>query len=220
MHLTQLQDQDPQCVFIARRISGMGFQSQEILASHFGQYGKVLRVMVAHSKVKPFRRPGTVSRVRPGSLGFVVMEVPENVEIILAMGTEQVVAGHRISVERFEQIAKPRDGHASSNGDSTTSAGDSVTPGSGSRAGTNGSGSENSGGSRADSGSNGSEEGSDKGNGFFGDNASQPKAEGSSEDCSGDSQSESSNRATSPQARPSAAREQPLASRFLRGGTD
>eukprot|EP00930_Biecheleria_cincta_P069500 TRINITY_DN57238_c0_g1_i1.p1 TRINITY_DN57238_c0_g1~~TRINITY_DN57238_c0_g1_i1.p1 ORF type:complete len:823 (-),score=140.48 TRINITY_DN57238_c0_g1_i1:211-2679(-) len=218
MHLHQLQDEMPECVFIARHIGGMGFQSQDLLESHFRQFGKVERVLVAHSKVKPFRRPGTHSRIRPGSLGFVVMEKKESVDCILALGCEQVVAGHRICVERFEKTAKPlcesRDRiAASSAGDSTTTA-DSTTPGSGSRSGSGSGSGSNSHGSEegsANSGSNGSEEGSDKGNsansGSNGSEEGSDKGNGSTEELqkaegsqggSDDSQSESGNRATSP----------------------
>lgn len=154
MHLTQLQNQDPKHVFIARRISGMGFQSQELLASHYSQYGGVFRVLVAHSKVKPFRSGRTQPRIRPGSLGFVVMVTQESVERIFAAGKEQIVAGCCICVEPFEQTAKPREGRASAGDSTSTATGD--TPGSGSRSGSNGS--ENGSGS----GSNGSEKGSDK----------------------------------------------------------
>ncbi|CAE7389973.1 unnamed protein product [Symbiodinium natans] len=102
MHLTHLQSEDPKCVFITRRINGMGFQSKDILHAFYGQYGKVVKVLVAHSKVKPFRRQGAQARIRPGSLGFVVMDSPEAVEKILAVGTNHKVAGHMISVEPFE----------------------------------------------------------------------------------------------------------------------
>eukprot|EP00931_Biecheleriopsis_adriatica_P026273 TRINITY_DN15_c1_g1_i1.p1 TRINITY_DN15_c1_g1~~TRINITY_DN15_c1_g1_i1.p1 ORF type:complete len:857 (-),score=184.62 TRINITY_DN15_c1_g1_i1:189-2690(-) len=207
MHLTELQDEDPQCVFIVRRISSMGFQSQDKLTSHYGQFGKVLKVLVAHSKVKPFRRHSAQARIRPGSLGFIVMKDQQSVEKILALGAEQTVAGCCICVEPFEQIAKPpgRTTATSNAGDSTTT-GDSTTPGSGSRSGSNGS---DGSGSRDSNGSNGSEEGSDKGNSAG--ESSQPQAEGSqggsqeagsqeagSDSNGGDSQSESSNHAASP----------------------
>jgi len=223
MHLTQLQPEDPRCVFITRRINGMGFQSKDVLTAHYEQFGKVLKVLVAHSKVKPFRRQGGAqSRIRPGSLGFIVMDSPESVEKVLAVGTHQTVAGHKISVERFERIAKPEDAGQSVADSTCTTNGDSTTTGSGSRSGGSGSdkssagsanglgdsnGSDKSSAGSAnglgESGSGGSEEGSDKGNGFSAD-GSQQKAEGSqgsSEDSNGgdgDSQSESSNRATSP----------------------
>lgn len=216
MHLAQLQDAIPECVFIARHIGGMGFQSQDLLESHFSKFGKVEKVLVAHSKVKPFRRPGTHSRIRPGSLGFVVMEKKECVDSILALGSEQTVAGYCICVERFEKTAKSMcesgDGiGASLSGDSTTTA-DSTTPGSGSRSGS-GSGSNSNGSEEgsANSGSNGSEEGSDKGNsansGSNGSEDGSDKGNGSTEDLqkvegsqggSEDDHSESSNRTMSP----------------------
>lgn len=204
MHLTQLQTEDPKCVFIARRINGMGFESKDVLSAHYEQYGRVLKVLVAHSKVKPFRRQGAQSRIRPGSLGFIVMDSPQSVENILAVGANQFVRGYNISVERFEKIAKPQDAGQSTAGDSTTTHGGSTTTGSGSGSGGDSNGSDKSSAAGAnglgESGSGGSEEGSDKGNGFSAD-GSQQKAEGSSEDSNGgdgDWQSESSNRATSP----------------------
>mmetsp|Transcript_123279 Transcript_123279/g.310297 ORF Transcript_123279/g.310297 Transcript_123279/m.310297 type:complete len:811 (+) Transcript_123279:41-2473(+) len=169
MHLTELQREDPKRVFIVRRISSMGFQSQETLASHYSQYGKVIRVLVAHSKVKPLRNAGAQPRIRPGSLGFIVMDSAKAVKCILAVGKEQIVGGSRICVEPFEQTAKPREGGhsvAASTADSvSTATGD--TPGSGSgsgsggsRSGSNGSGST---GSEKGSGSTGSDKGSDEG---------------------------------------------------------
>lgn len=103
-HLTDLQAEDPNRVLIARKISRMGFRSEEILAKHFSAYGSVKRVLVAHSKVKP--RSGA-RHVRPGSLGFVVMENVEDVERILSAGAEQIVAKCTISVERFKQSPDP-----------------------------------------------------------------------------------------------------------------
>jgi hypothetical protein len=168
MHLTDMQTEDPRCVFIVRRITSMGFQSQELLTMHYSRYGEVSRVLVAHSKVKPFRNnPTAQPRIRPGSLGFVVMKTAESVELILAAGKDQTVAGVAICVQRFEQPAKPREGRAVSTTDST-SAGD--TPGSGSRSGSNGSEKDSNDGSNdscektgSRSGSNGSEEGSNLG---------------------------------------------------------
>ncbi|CAE7242935.1 unnamed protein product [Symbiodinium natans] len=205
-HLTQLQSQNPRCVFITRKINGMGFQSKEILSTFYGQYGNVVEVLVAHSKVKSLRGQDAQSRTRPGSLGFVVMDSPEAVAKILAAGANQRVAGHTIRVEPFQRVTKPQD--AGQSAGSTATSGGSTTMGSGSGSGGSGSdksdpnGSDKSSAGSAnglgESGSGGSEEGSDKGNGFSAD-GSQPKAEGSEDSNPGeDSRSESSNRAASP----------------------
>lgn len=106
-HLSELQNQLAETVFIARRIGRMNFQSQEILTNHYSQYGTVVRVLVTHSKVKPYRGYGTQPRVRPGNFGFVIMDSPESVARILSAGPEQVVAGHRIRVEQYQHMFKP-----------------------------------------------------------------------------------------------------------------
>eukprot|EP00448_Togula_jolla_P015872 CAMPEP_0170593014 /NCGR_PEP_ID=MMETSP0224-20130122/13221_1 /TAXON_ID=285029 /ORGANISM="Togula jolla, Strain CCCM 725" /LENGTH=1013 /DNA_ID=CAMNT_0010916937 /DNA_START=77 /DNA_END=3118 /DNA_ORIENTATION=- len=103
-HLNYLRDEDPARVFIARKISGLGLQSHEVLAKHYSQYGQVLRVLAVCSKVRPFRGMGARPRIRPGSLAFVIMAEPEKVETILSTGAVQVVAGLQIRVERYQQM--------------------------------------------------------------------------------------------------------------------
>lgn len=180
-HLTELQEEDPRKVFIARRICGMGFRSQELLAKHYSQFDKVVRVLVPHSKVKPATTSGA-HRVRPGSLGFVVMNSVESVQRILALGREQVVCSCRVHVEPFEQsVHKKRalsvEETSSTGGSPDIGSSGSCTNGSNSKGGTdrassgsctNGS---NSKGSYSNgSGSNGSDNstGSDKGSGSGG----------------------------------------------------
>eukprot|EP00929_Paragymnodinium_shiwhaense_P078704 TRINITY_DN40812_c0_g1_i1.p1 TRINITY_DN40812_c0_g1~~TRINITY_DN40812_c0_g1_i1.p1 ORF type:complete len:980 (-),score=133.53 TRINITY_DN40812_c0_g1_i1:287-3226(-) len=106
MHLAELQAEDPARVFVARKVTAMGCRSKELLTEHYSQFGKVVRVMVSCSKVKPFKGTGARQRVRPGSLGFVVMDTPESVRKILSHGELQTVAGCQIQVERFEHTAK------------------------------------------------------------------------------------------------------------------
>merc|ERR1712176_888896 len=47
-----------------------------------------------------------VLRVRPSGVGFVVMEWPQDVDAILAMGEVQVVHGCEILVRRFQSRAE------------------------------------------------------------------------------------------------------------------
>jgi hypothetical protein len=102
-HLTEVSHEDQACIFIARRINKLGFRSREILRQHYSQYGDVSRVLVAHSKVKPFRDAYGHLRTRPGGLGLIVMQSAESVSKILAAGEEQLVAGHQIRVQVFER---------------------------------------------------------------------------------------------------------------------
>merc|ERR1719461_817079 len=97
-HLTSLQSENPDCVFIARRINRLGFRSREILHRHYSGIvpnGEVRRVLVAHSKVKYRDEDGQV-RTRPGGLGLIVMSSAASVLQILALGQTQQVAGHEI----------------------------------------------------------------------------------------------------------------------------
>ena len=70
--LQALQQEDPEMVFIARRINKLGFNSADQLRNHFATYGEVKCVHVSHSRVKSMR-PDVQWRMRAASLGFVVM---------------------------------------------------------------------------------------------------------------------------------------------------
>jgi hypothetical protein len=98
--LRALADEHPHCVFIARRCHTLGFQSEELLAQHYSKFGQVRRVLVMPSTVKCSLK-NTAKRVRPGSIGFIVMADAESVERILQEGGEQTVAGKGITVGRF-----------------------------------------------------------------------------------------------------------------------
>lgn len=146
-HLTELSTEDPECIFIARRINKLGFRSREILRNHYSQFGEVARVLVAHSKVKPFRDSSGQLRTRPGGLGLLVMKKADSVNTILGAGEEQMVAGHQIRVQRFERpkidaesfggTAFNNPGTANYNGGSGTS----TAPGSNSNSGSRSAGS-------------------------------------------------------------------------------
>eukprot|EP00931_Biecheleriopsis_adriatica_P026271 TRINITY_DN15_c0_g1_i1.p1 TRINITY_DN15_c0_g1~~TRINITY_DN15_c0_g1_i1.p1 ORF type:complete len:863 (+),score=183.52 TRINITY_DN15_c0_g1_i1:231-2591(+) len=102
-HLTELRHVDPNCIFITRRIHKLGFRSREIIMEHFSQYGTILRVLVAHSKVKSFKAQSSQPRTRPGGLGIVVMQHASSVAHVLSLGDEQLVSGISISVQRFQR---------------------------------------------------------------------------------------------------------------------
>lgn len=100
-----LTQEDTGCLFLVRRVNALGFESEELLRSHYSSYGRVRRVLVVHSRSRCWSGSGTLSsrmRLRPGSMAFVVMEDPVVVErIICQVGREQTVAGKRVRVERF-----------------------------------------------------------------------------------------------------------------------
>lgn len=199
MHLTQLQEEDPRCVFIARKISCMGFKSQDLLRLHYSQYGQVARVLVVSSKVKPFNSPSSSKpRIRPGSLSFIVMDTPESVEKILAEGKEQLVAGFPICVEPFAHMVKPlqsRTVPTTTSSTATSTSNTSMGSGSGSCSTSKGSagssGSSGSGFNSSEKGSEGSEK-SDKSSREkgprFSENGSREKDINSAEGGSTDSQ--------------------------------
>lgn len=104
--LQSLQSENPDRVFIARRINKLGFASPEILRSHFARYGQVKAVHVSHSRVKSqnHRRPVEVDwRLRAAALGFVVMESAESTAKILSMGLEHSVKGVKVVVQPFQR---------------------------------------------------------------------------------------------------------------------
>jgi hypothetical protein len=102
-HLMELNNEDPECVFIVRRIHKFGMASRMVLQQHFSQYGEVTQVYVAESKVKCISLPPIT---RPGNLGFVVMKSADSVKDILAVGAEQAVGRHQIRVQKFQAKAE------------------------------------------------------------------------------------------------------------------
>mmetsp|Transcript_35818 Transcript_35818/g.66782 ORF Transcript_35818/g.66782 Transcript_35818/m.66782 type:complete len:587 (+) Transcript_35818:103-1863(+) len=107
-HLRELQKVEPEQVVLVRKINRLGFESPAALRAHYSKYGKVERVLVAHSHVKSQNRR-FAARLRPSGLGFVVMSKKEEADAILAEGPEQVVAGGpdhagaAIRVQRFQR---------------------------------------------------------------------------------------------------------------------
>jgi hypothetical protein len=103
-HLKALGNEDPQCIFIVRKVNRLGFRSVEVLTKFFEQHGTVVKVLVAHSKVKR-NQPGNAELyLRPGSLGFVLMKNQESVQRILAGGPTVTVQGTPIRVQAFSRL--------------------------------------------------------------------------------------------------------------------
>jgi len=105
--LQALQRENPEAVFIARRINKLGHNSAEILQAHFQRFGPVKGVYVSHSRVKSLRSRGDGKppefqwRLRAAALGFVVMQDAEATAQILAEGPEHLVNGFLVRVNNF-----------------------------------------------------------------------------------------------------------------------
>lgn len=101
-HLMEVSAEDPACVFVARQLHRLGFQSREKLRQHFSQYGKVLRVLVADKRVKAFPGVNTQRKTRPGGLGLILMKNAASVRKILSDGQEQYVYGQKVLIQPYE----------------------------------------------------------------------------------------------------------------------
>mmetsp|Transcript_97567 Transcript_97567/g.271435 ORF Transcript_97567/g.271435 Transcript_97567/m.271435 type:complete len:469 (+) Transcript_97567:114-1520(+) len=101
-HLQALRTEDPETVFVARRIHKLGFGSADLLLGYFSRYGEVKAVHVSYSQVKSSRST-TSCRMRAASLGFVVMASAEATARVLADGPEYRVCGVPIRVHTFHQ---------------------------------------------------------------------------------------------------------------------
>lgn len=101
--LQALADEDPDCLFVVRRINKLGFKAVRALKRHFSAHGRVVKVLLAHSTVRQSSISKCLTRRRPSSLGFVHMASSEGAQKIVALGSEQEVGGVMIRVQRFER---------------------------------------------------------------------------------------------------------------------
>jgi len=99
-----LSEQDPDCLFVVRRIQKLGFGASRKLKAHYKNYGRVVRVWISHSVGQHGDFHSIqVRRRRPCNLGFVHMETAAAVLRVLAEGEEQQVDGFLIQVQRFQR---------------------------------------------------------------------------------------------------------------------
>eukprot|EP00913_Durusdinium_trenchii_P031299 g29306.t1 len=94
---------DPDKLIIVRRINKLGFKASRKLKQYFGEFGTVVRVLIAHSTCRDLKDTEGKVRQRPSSLGFVQLASAEAVRQALALGTEQEVEGAVILVQKFER---------------------------------------------------------------------------------------------------------------------
>jgi len=102
--LQTLSTEDPDCLFVVRRINKLGFQASRKLKLHFTQYGHVVRILVAHSRARE-HSDDQYGRRRPSSLGFVQMRTDDSVKRVLLAGEEHQVEDVVIRVQRFQRQA-------------------------------------------------------------------------------------------------------------------
>lgn len=107
-HLHILHQVEAERVLLVRKINRLGFGSAPALEEHCSKYGKVERVLVAHSRVKSLNKRLN-ARLRPSGLGFVIMSKKDEADSILALGPEQEIAGAVIRVQRFQRRAHDKD---------------------------------------------------------------------------------------------------------------
>jgi len=88
-------------VLQVRRIKQLGFASTVALREHCSQFGGVEKVLVSHSRAQ--------SRLRPASLGFIVMDDCEGATALLAAGLEQNVKEVLIRLGPFERQSEGGD---------------------------------------------------------------------------------------------------------------
>jgi len=102
--LQALSGEDPDCLFIVRRINKLGFKASKKLKAYFSAYGPVVQVLVAHSTARmQGLSPPYCPRRRPSSLGFVQMATPEGARRVLEAGEEQMVESSVVLIQRFER---------------------------------------------------------------------------------------------------------------------
>lgn len=109
-HLRNLARMTSPCVVIARRINRVDFDAEMVLKAHFSTYGIVENVLVPKSVIpaKPRKESDAIAtcgrpRLRPHGTGFIVMRKAEAVNAILAAGSEHVVQGVTVTLQRFRQ---------------------------------------------------------------------------------------------------------------------
>lgn len=99
-HLAKLATLDNGRVLMVRKINRLGMESAAALQSYFSKFGAVDRVLTSNCQIKT--TAGKNARVRPATVGFVVMDAASSVQAALAHGADHLVQGVSISVSSFQ----------------------------------------------------------------------------------------------------------------------
>jgi len=111
-NIAELQKYGAGRCLLVRRIKPLGLEQPRRLAEHFGRWGTVTDVLVAHSYEKPTarRRHG---RLRPASLGFVIMSSEGEASAVVGAG-RHVVGGDpapcEVDVQAYDPHVRRPDG--------------------------------------------------------------------------------------------------------------
>jgi hypothetical protein len=89
-------------ILTLRKLGRLGFSSTSALQTYLSQFGIVDRIMVCHSRHK-VQSKTQAFRVRPGILGFAVMNNAKDAASALDVGTTHVVSGVEIEVFPFQR---------------------------------------------------------------------------------------------------------------------
>mmetsp|Transcript_1735 Transcript_1735/g.4442 ORF Transcript_1735/g.4442 Transcript_1735/m.4442 type:complete len:238 (-) Transcript_1735:48-761(-) len=100
--LRELQDEDPNCVLVVRRIGKLGFSSLDYVKEHFLRFGPVLKVLGSNQHERDPTDKASV-RLRPSGIAFVLMQNASDAAKAFAQGEDQLIHNHWAQVRRFEQ---------------------------------------------------------------------------------------------------------------------
>lgn len=96
-HLRDLAQLEPGRALMVRKINHLSDDRLSLLKAHFSQFGTVDRVMAS-----PTRSGGKLGRLRPATLGFVIMGSTAEAQAVLAHGTDHVIQGVTVAAGIFE----------------------------------------------------------------------------------------------------------------------
>jgi hypothetical protein len=100
--LTEVEDEDADCVIMVHRVHRLGFGSAEILRKHCQKSGAVLKVLLSNKHHKDNDDPKD-ARLRPSGIAFVVMQDTHGAAAVLEAGEVQEIEGSQL---RFRQFVK------------------------------------------------------------------------------------------------------------------
>jgi hypothetical protein len=101
--LRLLENENPDCLIIVRRIGKLGFKAARSLKKHYSAYGHVTKVLLAHSTARQYCDSQFTVKRRPSNLGFIQMATADGAQKVLAAGAVQEIEGVSVSVQRFER---------------------------------------------------------------------------------------------------------------------
>mmetsp|Transcript_10648 Transcript_10648/g.16867 ORF Transcript_10648/g.16867 Transcript_10648/m.16867 type:complete len:582 (+) Transcript_10648:60-1805(+) len=108
--LTEVEDEDADCVIMVHRVQRLGFGSAEILRKHCEKSGVVRKVLLSNKHHKDIDDPKD-ARLRPSGIAFVVMQETQGAAVVLEAGEVQEIEGSQL---RFRQFVK-HEQHSSKN---------------------------------------------------------------------------------------------------------